>query len=440
MPSTPYAPLPTQPTQEDADRDLQDAFGEDDDDEDALESTRLINQNYQPGGYPFFHQNRPQPIQIPGTYDFERDYDYTMPPPGSPPRPSATALPNDYGNTNGLIPTSPVTTPLRSGQSSGGFSVFFRKAVGSILPTHYQTLPTASPTPRVVGGGLQNDGVFANVMAKPVSSARTVTEDGGIFLAPETTQSQAPPSYAEAQTDAVPPYWETTVVTPLEPGEVIVDDLPTGSVLVFAFNLFTSFFFQFLGFVITYFLSTTHAARYGSRAGLGLTLIQYGAYWRAAQNIEASPSRGEQQEITWWNETMTGIGSGTNSAIAPNSTTLLDLLVVQNSTGTGEVYYGDFGFRGKDWFALFFMTFGWVLLFTSIVGFWRVKRWEMSIRASSHPQAPVTASDLAREVQVRRNIESIFGFGEDRELETAVDPQAEAEIRLARHLRAAGLI
>ena len=193
MPSTPYTPLPTRPTQEDADRDLEDAFKEDDDEEDVLESTRLINQRNQPGGNPS-HGNRPQPIQIPGSYDFERDYDYTMPPPGSPPRPSATALPNDYGNTNGLVPTSPVTTtPLRSGQSSGGFSVFFRKAVGSILPTHYQTLPTESPSPRVVGGGIQNDGVFANVMAKPVSSARTTTDDGSVFLAPETTQSQAPP-------------------------------------------------------------------------------------------------------------------------------------------------------------------------------------------------------------------------------------------------------
>ena len=80
------------------------------------------------------------------------------------------------------------------------------------------------------------------------------------------------------------------------------------------------------------------------------------------------------------------------------------------------------------------------MLFTSIVGFWRVKRWEMSIRAASHPQPQVTASDLAREVQARRNIETIFGFTEDRELEVIADPQVEAEIRLARHLRAAGLI
>jgi len=317
--------------------------------------------------------------------------------------------------------------------------VFFRKAVGSILPTHYQTLPTESSGPRVVGGGIQNDGVFANVMAKPVSSARTTADDGSVFLAPETTQSQAPPSYTEAQADAVPPYWETTVVAPSESGEIIIDDLPAGSVLVFTFNLFTSFFFQFLGFVITYFLSTTHAARYGARAGLGLTFIQYGAYWRAAQNLEAGPSRAEQQEITWWNETMSGIGSSTGLSATANATLSLESMANQNGTGTGDAYY-DIGFGGRDWLALFFMTFGWVLLFTSIVGFWRVKRWEMSVRASSRPQAPVTPSDLAREAQVRRDIENIFGFGGDPELETALDPQVEAEMRLARHLRAAGLI
>lgn len=202
MPSAPYAPLPTQPTQEDADRDLEDAFREDEEDEEGiLESTRLVNHHNQPGGN-HSHGNRPQPIQIPGAYDFERDYDYTIPPPGSPPRPSATALPNDYGNTNGLIPTSPAITPLRSTQSSGGFSVFFRKAVGSILPTHYQTIPTESPSPRVVGGGIQNDGVFANVMAKPVSSSttRTTSDDGSVFLAPETTRLQAPPVRVHLQT------------------------------------------------------------------------------------------------------------------------------------------------------------------------------------------------------------------------------------------------
>lgn len=157
-------------------------------------------------------------------------------------------------------------------------------------------------------------------------------------------------SYAEAQIDTVPPYWETTVVAPSEPGEFLVDDLPTGSVLVFVFNLFASFFFQFIGFVITYFLSTTHAARYGARAGLGLTFIQYGAYWRAAQNIEANPSKEEQQQFALWN--------GTMSAPVPDP---LQPMANKNGTETVEPYDSDIGFGGKDWLALFFMTFGEIL-------------------------------------------------------------------------------
>jgi hypothetical protein len=40
--------------------------------------------------------------------------------------------------------------------------------------------------------------------------------------------------------------------------------------------MLVSISFQFVGFLLTYLLHTTHAARLGSRAGLGVTLIQYG--------------------------------------------------------------------------------------------------------------------------------------------------------------------
>jgi len=410
--------LPTNPAVDDAAREMEDAFEEDDADDN--ESTPLSRTHHEP------QQQQFHSSQIPGAYDFERDYDYTMPPPGSPPGPSTTALPNNYGNSNGLIPTAPVVEPPR-GPS------FFRRAVGAVLPTHYQRIATEAPSARTVGGGVENDGVFANVMAKPVRGARTVrTTDGSIYLAPEETQKEAPPTYAEAQTDSVPPYWETTVVTPDGDFEdLIVHDLPTGSLLIFAFNLFTSFFFQFLGFVITYFLATTHAAKYGSRAGLGLTLIQYGAYWRVATS---GPPDGESegQGMMSWNET-----TMTYNPVDPSGSGYWN-----NSTGAGNAtapqdysYYGDFGWNGKDWVALVFMTFGWLLLFSSAVGFWRVKRWEASIRASSQPVAAPTVEDIQRDIQVRRNIELVFGFGQD-EAEDATEEEA----RLASHLRAAGLI
>ena len=45
--------------------------------------------------------------------------------------------------------------------------------------------------------------------------------------------------------------------------------------------------FQFVGFLLTYLLHTTHAARFGSRAGLGVTLIQYGFALR--NKIDGNP-------------------------------------------------------------------------------------------------------------------------------------------------------
>ena len=100
-------------------------------------------------------------------------------------------------------------------------------------------------------------------------------------------------SYAAAQADAVPPYWETTVHAPAgldTDAGMIIDDLPSGSIFTFVANLFTSFFFQFVGFLLTYLLPTTHAAKFGSRAGLGLTLIQYGFYSRPGEDGFGMPA------------------------------------------------------------------------------------------------------------------------------------------------------
>ncbi|KAJ6448940.1 hypothetical protein C8R45DRAFT_1045723 [Mycena sanguinolenta] len=412
-----YAPLSAQ----DADSELDAAFGGDDED------TPLV-QSYDP------------PAHVPGAYDFEREYDY--PPPGSPPRsafPSALALPNDIGNSNGRLPTEPVVPPVPRAS-------FFRRAVGAILPTHYTRLPGSDPSAGpagVRGGGIENDGVFANVMAKP-QRARTVrTEDGEVHMVPEDNQKEPPPSYAAAQADSVPPYWETTVHAPgMDLGsDMIIDDLPSGSVWVFFVNMFISFFFQFVGFLLTFLLHTSHAAKYGSRAGLGLTLIQYGFYSRGSSGTVGD---GETDETPDW------------PAITPNAvpTEAASSADVPQSDG-GDMTLG--GVSSRDWISFLLMTIGWFLLLSSFIGFWRIKRWESSIRASS---APITPEDIERDAAVRRNIENVFGFsfGEEeqsprRAASTApvrrdengnivVIPTQELleEARLARDLRAAGLL
>ncbi|KAI8084160.1 uncharacterized protein B0P05DRAFT_536375 [Gilbertella persicaria] len=116
------------------------------------------------------------------------------------------------------------------------------------------------------------DGVFSNMAAKPES---------------DTKLEEIPPSYEEASADATPPYWQTTVIAPVGMGDIIlVEGLPVGSIFSFMWNLMVSASFQLVGFMLTYLLHTTHAAKDGARAGLGISLIQYGFYVRSRGTLD----------------------------------------------------------------------------------------------------------------------------------------------------------
>ena len=177
-----YSPLPN--PRSNPEREMADAFDLDEDVDDhysAHESSPLTHNNSQTPSATS-HIFPRETTSIPGAYDFEREYDF--PPPGSPPRPSSRALPNDFGNSNGLLPIAPIQIPKPKVS-------FFRRAIGAILPTHYARVPTTEVRP--TGGGIENDGVFANVTAKPQASRVIHTEDGGIYVAPENTSDQTPP-------------------------------------------------------------------------------------------------------------------------------------------------------------------------------------------------------------------------------------------------------
>ncbi|KAI0749441.1 hypothetical protein C8Q80DRAFT_1162047 [Daedaleopsis nitida] len=452
-----YAPLPgSRYVPEDAQRELDDAFDSDDEGQDSSEFTPLTrpppprsDSHYHPPLDGDFPEVLPTPQTAPGGYDFERDYD--CPPPGSPPSPSSRALPNDFGNSNGYVPTSPVRPP-QPRQS------FWRRAAGALLPQHYVRVPTEAPSSRIIGGGTDNDGVFANVAAKPSRGIEITDANGDVHIVPEEVQKETPPSYAEAQADAAPSYWETTVHAPagtLDPNSyMIVDDLPSGPVFTFIMTAFVSYFFQFAGFVLTYLLHTTHAAKYGSRAGLGMTLIQFGLlqYGNGGRTGMGDSDISLEEEIARWNSTrmaaMNGssMGMGNYSGLNYNATdpnAVMDDMELQFAVTT------------RDWVSLILMTLGWFLLLSSCVGFYRVKRWESSIRAASLPSEPITPEQRARDEQVRRNIEMAFGFSTEphdeperpsrRQADDDDDSEprgnmTEAELRLTRTLQAAGLL
>jgi hypothetical protein len=179
-----YAPLPT--TQQDAEREMEDAFEGSDDEHGADESQPMISQRSPSPVARSSTNNIPYPPSQSGAplYDFEYDY---PPPPGSPPRPSALALPgNVFGNNNGYIPVFSGVRPVpRQGN-------WFTKTVRGWLP--------GSSTPallgRPVGGGTQMDGVFANVVAKPTTTENPrALEEGtsNVHIVPEFEQNDVPP-------------------------------------------------------------------------------------------------------------------------------------------------------------------------------------------------------------------------------------------------------
>lgn len=213
-------------------------------------------------------------------------------------------------------------------------------SIPSFAPT---TATRAAPKPA-------SDGVFANLSAKPTPGEPT---------------DDKPPTYAEAAADATPAYWETTILAPgLGTDEVYVNGLPVGSVFSFIWNGMISMSFLFPGFLLTYLLHTTHAAKNGSLAGLGLTLVQYGFYMRGGSN-DANANPGQ----------FTGTPPDPNSHdFDPN-----------NPTGDGSVGGGSgsqSGFTSGNMISYGLMIIGWFILIRAVSGFLRARREEQLVLQS----------------------------------------------------------
>lgn len=172
----------------------------------------------------------------------------------------------------------------------------FGRLAGMNLPgisyTNLSTQYSHGEAGRRYGGGIVQDGVFSNINAKPERARETLDpHDRGDDddLADDTL----PPTYEDAAADAAPTYFESTVFgggliteadgawTPEsvyigEPEDMLHYGMTVGTIFAFLWNLFVSSMFQFVGFVLTFLLHSTHAAKFGSRAGLGVALLQYG--------------------------------------------------------------------------------------------------------------------------------------------------------------------
>ncbi|RFU24576.1 hypothetical protein B7463_g11762, partial [Scytalidium lignicola] len=258
---------------------------------------------------------------------------------------------NDGDDRQRLMRGSPSSTTLQE-TSSAGRPVEVER--------HIAPPPTPRPTGRVYGGGAGSDGVFANMSAKP---------DVGEKL------EEHPPTYEQAAADAAPPYWETTILAPGlgGPDEVYVDGLPVGSVFSFVWNGMISMSFTFVGFLLTYLLHTTHAAKNGSRAGLGITLIQYGFYMKGTP-VDGSnptiPGNGQDPEYTQPPDPNSHDfdRNQVNQAVAAASGT---------SSGGGFM-----DIASSEWIAYILMIVGWFILIRAVSDFLKARRHEQLVLQS----------------------------------------------------------
>lgn len=197
-----------------------------------------------------------------------------------------------------------------------------------------------------------NDGVFANIAAKPTAG--------------ESSEDK-PPTYEQAAADATPPYWETTILAPgMNSDEVYINGLPVGSVFSFIWNGMISMSFLFPGFLLTYLLHTTHAAKNGSLAGLGLTLVQYGFYMRSGKDA-ANPDAANPSQFSG------AVPDPNSHNFDPNNPA--------GNTGQDNASASN-GFASADFISYGLMIIGWFILIRAVSGFLRARREEQLVLQS----------------------------------------------------------
>lgn len=121
--------------------------------------------------------------------------------------------------------------------------------------------------------------------------------------------------------------------------------------------------FQLVGFLLTYLLHTTHAAKNGSRAGLGITLVQYGFMMKGSGSSQ--PPQGQDPNLP-----------------APTDPNAHDFDPNQVTQPENKVSGGLFNFASGDWLAYVLMIVGWFILIRAVSDFLRARRHEQLVLQS----------------------------------------------------------
>lgn len=143
--------------------------------------------------------------------------------------------------------------------------------------------------------------------------------------------------------------------------------MPVGSFFSFIWNAMISMSFQLVGFLLTYLLHSSHAAKNGSRAGLGVTLIQYGFYMKNTNSGAGADG-------------MAGSSGGDGYANPPDPNAHdFDPNTVASG---GESGGGVSDIASSEWIAYILMIVGWFILIRAVSDYLKARRHEQLVLQS----------------------------------------------------------
>lgn len=137
--------------------------------------------------------------------------------------------------------------------------------------------------------------------------------------------------------------------------------------------------FQLVGFLLTYLLHTTHAAKNGSRAGLGVTLIQYGFYMRSSTDTRRTPPN---------NDPAFTQPSDPNSidfdpnAVSDSAAAAAAAAMAATQNGAMNTHSTLSSIASSEWLAYALMIVGWFILIRALSDFFRARRHEQLVLRS----------------------------------------------------------
>lgn len=120
--------------------------------------------------------------------------------------------------------------------------------------------------------------------------------------------------------------------------------------------------FQLVGFLLTYLLHTTHAAKNGSRAGLGITLVQFGFMMRGHAD-------GEDGAVV-------GSPPSESTPQDPNSYNFQNAGDATAAAGSEE------NIGRSEWLSYALMVVGWFILIRALSDYFRARKTEQLVLAS----------------------------------------------------------